>query len=129
VSLVRQIGKAISDGDIGAIEGLLSDDFVWHYLNPQFSDLAGDYHGHAGLTEVFSRLAYVTGGTFKIESISATPAGDELVVTHVRPKVSSDGRQVETDAVVVWRMHDGRIAEVWDVPAVYSTQERAELDS
>jgi predicted SnoaL-like aldol condensation-catalyzing enzyme len=31
-----------------------------------------------------------------------------------------EDQQLETDVVVVWRIVDGRIAEVWDIPSVYS---------
>jgi len=31
------------------------------------------------------------------------------------------GRPVAIDAVAVWRIVDGRIAEVWDIPSVHTT--------
>jgi ketosteroid isomerase-like protein len=129
MSLARQIGKAISDGDIGAIKGLLADDFVWHDFNPRRAEGAGDLSGLPEFPDPFSRLAYATGGTFKIETISASPSGDELLVTHVWPKPSSDGTPVEGDAVIVWRTHQGRIAEAWDSPNIEPPHRQVELDA
>ena len=34
-------------------------------------------------------------------------------------------RHIETDVVVVWRLRDGRVAEVWDIPAVHAARTRA----
>ena len=31
-----------------------------------------------------------------------------------------EGEQIETDAVVVWRIVEGKIVEAWDIPAVHS---------
>ena len=31
-----------------------------------------------------------------------------------------EGRQIETDVVVVWRIVDGRISEAWDIPSIHA---------
>ena len=45
---------------------------------------------------------------------------NELVVVHVKDTMVLEGSPIEIDAVVVWRMVDGRIAEAWDIPAVHT---------
>jgi ketosteroid isomerase-like protein len=122
VSLVRELGRHIADSDLAGADGLLSQDFVWHYFNPRLPEVGGDYHGIEGLKRLFVSLSEVSGGTFTIEPVSAVPVGDELVVTHVRPRLRLDGTDVATDAVVVWRVNDGRIEEVWDIPAVHDVR-------
>ena len=97
-----------------------AEDFVWHYFNPRLPDLQGDYVGLTGLQTFFEKLGAITGGTFQVEPISITPVGDELVVTHVRNRMVIESMPVAIDAVVVWRMVGGRIAEVWDIPAVHA---------
>ena len=49
-----------------------------------------------------------------------TPIGDELVVTHTKNRLTLQGRSITTDVVVVRRIVNGRIAEVWDIPSVHS---------
>ena len=57
-----------------------------------------------------------------VEPISVAAFGDELVVTHNKNRMTLQGMAIETDAVVVWRIVDGRFAEVWDIPLVYAVR-------
>lgn len=97
---------------------LFAEDFVWHFFNPQLPDIQGDYAGVAGLKSFFGKLGAGTGGTFSVEPISVIPHGDELVIACVRDTMTLRGTSIEVDAVVVWRIVDGRITEAWDIPAV-----------
>lgn len=99
---------------------VLAEDVVWRFFNPRLPDLQGDYVGLAGLQDFFSRLAGETDGTFEVEPISATAVGEELVVAHTRNTMTLPDRKVETDVVLVWRIVDGLIAEVWDIPSVHA---------
>lgn len=103
--------------DLDASAALFSDDFVWHYFNPNLPDLEGRYVGIEGLKRFFGILADKMKGTFKVEPISATPMGDEFVVIHVHNTMEHEGNSIALDAVVVWRIIDGKFAEAWDIPA------------
>lgn len=98
---------------------VLSETVTWHFFNPRLPDLQGDYVGPHRLGHFFGTLNELTNGTFKVNPISITPVGDELLVAHCRNSMILDGQPIETDAVVVWRIVNGKIAEVWDIPAVY----------
>jgi len=116
VGLLKQL-------DIGNIPGnadLFSEDFIWHYFNPKLPEIQGDYVGLAGLRDFFQNLGSLTRGTFKSEPQSVTAYGDELVVAHARNTLAMDGRSLEIDAIVVWRIVGGRIVEAWDIPSVYT---------
>lgn len=105
--------------DIGNIPGsadLFSKDFVWHYCNPKWPEMHGDYVGLTGLQDFFQKL----GGTFRSEPQSIAAYGDELVVTHVRNSLVVEDALLELDAVVVWRIVGGQIIEAWDIPSVYT---------
>lgn len=104
--------------DLDASAGLFSEHFTWHYFNPNLPELAGDYHGLAGPKTVFKSIAAKTDGTFAVAVVSAIPAGAEFIVVHVLDSLQLDGRALSIDAIVVWRVIDGRIAEVWDSSAV-----------
>ena len=104
--------------NVAVTADLFADDFIWHFFNPRLPDLQGDYVGTDGLQDFFKKMAQMSEGTFKVNPVSTTAVGDELVVVHVKDTMVLDGRPMEIDAVVVWRIVDGEIAEAWDIPAV-----------
>jgi len=106
--------------DLDGSAALFSDDFVWHYFNPKLPDVAGDYVGIEGLKRFFSIIGAKTKGTFRVEPVSATPAGDELVVVHARDTLDIGGQAITLDVVVVWRFVEGKIKEAWDIPSAFT---------
>ena len=100
--------------DLDASAVLFSDEFVWHFFNPKLPDVQGDYTGIDGLKAFFGAMAQRTGGSFNVQPVSVTPVGNELLVVHVRDLMNLDGTTLEIDAVVVWRIVNGQIAEAWD---------------
>lgn len=66
--------KRLDLRNLSASAGLFTDDFVWHFFNPQLPDLQGDYVGLAGLQAFFEKLGAVTGGSFNVEPVSITPS-------------------------------------------------------
>jgi ketosteroid isomerase-like protein len=111
--------------DFRKMEGaadLFAEDIVWHFFNSRLPDVHGDYVGLSGLQSFFEKLGAATAGTFETEPISVSPIGDELVVTHNRNRLTHQGVPVETDVVLVWRIVDGRIAEVWDIPSIHAVK-------
>lgn len=100
--------------------GLFAETFVWHFFNAKLPEVQGDYVGLNGLQTFFDKLAAITNASFEVKPLSITPMGDELVVTHVRDRMTLEGQAIELDAVVVWRIVDGCIAEAWDIPSIYT---------
>ena len=64
----------------------------------------------------------ITGGTFHVEPVAIIPIGNELVVTHVQDSMTLEGQPMKLDAVVVWRIINGSIAEAWDIPAIHTSR-------
>lgn len=116
ISLLRKLDLH----NLDAAPELFADDFVWHFINPNLPDLQGDYAGLDGLRTFFKKLAQITGGTFRVNPVSVTPAGPELVVAHVQDTMKLQNQMITVDAVVVWRIIDGRIAEAWDIPSTHA---------
>ena len=108
--------------NLAGMADVLSEEFVWHFVNPSLPEHQGDYVGLSGLQEFFAMIQRVSGGTFKISPVSAAACGDELVVAHVKDTMVLEGNPIEIDAVVVWRIVDGKLAEAWDIPAVHAAQ-------
>ena len=107
--------KQLDLRDLASAENLFAENVVWHYFNPNLPELQGDYVGLNGIHSLFQTIGGKTRETFKVEPVSITAVGDELVVVHARDTLTFQGRPIALDVVVVWRFVDGRIAEVWDI--------------
>lgn len=110
--------KNLNLQDLDACKSILAEDLVWHYVNPRLPEMDGDYRGIEGLKAFFAKLGNKSGGSFRSNHVETRTAGDELVVTQVCNSVMLEGSAIEVDAVVVWRIIDSKIAEVWDIPAI-----------
>ena len=122
VSLLARFDPAhVAEGD-----DVLADDVVWHFFNPLLPDVQGDYVGRAGVRAFFEKLSSLTNGTFEVEPVSLDVCGDELLVAQTRNRLKLGDRWIETDVVTVWRVVDGRVAEVWDIPSVHTASVRTE---
>ncbi|WP_209349478.1 nuclear transport factor 2 family protein [Pontixanthobacter sp. CEM42] len=106
--------------EIEQVRSSFAEDFKWHYFNEGLPELNKTYHGFDGWMQFFKDLAEKTGGTFNVGMRNIHPIGDELVVVHALPNMTLDGMSLETDAAVVWRVVDGKIAEAWDIPGLNS---------
>ena len=120
IELLKRLDTYLSSNNIAGAADLFSDSFVWHFFNSQLPDIQGDYVGIDGWQVFFEKLAVVTGGTFRVETVAIMPVGDELVVTHVQDSMILRGQPIKLDAVVVWRIVNGRIAEAWDIPSLHT---------
>ena len=118
ISVLQQFDPA----NISASKSIIADDAVFHYFNPMLPDMEGDYLGKQGFMEFFGKIAGQTMDSFKVTPLSISPMGDELVVTHVKDNMNLNGQHLEIDAVVLWRILDGKIKEAWDIPAVYTAK-------
>jgi ketosteroid isomerase-like protein len=113
--------KRFDPNNVAATGDVFAEDAVWHFFNPRLPELEGDYVGLAGISAFFEKLARLAGGaSFEVNLISVTPVGNEFVVLHRKQKMVLKGENIDTDVVVVYRIVEGRIAEVWDIPAVHS---------
>lgn len=115
VTLLSRLNLA----DIEACADIIADDFIWHYFNPKLPDLQGDYAGPKGLQDFFRKLHGRSNGKFKVNPIDIRTVGDELVIVQVRNRMELDAEAFEVDAIVVWRVVNGKLAEAWDIPAIH----------
>ena len=114
--------KRFNPANVAETVDVFAEDVVWHYYNPRLPDLHGDYVGRAGIQTFFEKLRLLAGSAFKTNTVSVTAVGDELVVVHRKQVMNLEDHHIESDVVVVWRIVDGRIAEVWDIPSVHAVQ-------
>lgn len=107
--------KRLDLGNLASAKDLFAEDVVWHYFNPNLPEVQGDYVGLKGIRSFFQSIGGKTRGTFKVEPVSISAVGDELVVVQARNTMTFQDRPIALDVVVVWRFVCGRIAEVWDI--------------
>ncbi len=117
IALLQQL----KPGDITSAPEILADDVVFHYYNPKLPELHGDYVGASGIRSFFEKLALETKGTFRVNPVSATAEGDELVVMHTVNTLALGEDEFSVDVVLIWRIVDNRIKEIWDIPSLYTT--------
>jgi len=116
ISLIKRLNPL----DMASAIDLFADDVVFHYFNPKLPDLQGDYVGPAGIRQFFDAIGALSQGTFNVEPRAVTPVGDELVVVQTRNTMTFEGEPIAIDVMVVWRIVEGRITEVWDIPSAYT---------
>jgi hypothetical protein len=114
--------KRFNPANLNTLAEVLAEDFVWHYINPELSELEGDYFGLFGLKDFFHKIASRTSGSFKVNPRFIIPMGDELIITHVKDTLSLDGKPMEIDAIVVWCIINDQIKEAWDIPIAHTAK-------
>jgi ketosteroid isomerase-like protein len=115
VSFVREQYAAFARGDIPALLNDYADDIIWHYINLE-SPLHGDYEGREGVMHFFAGLAGSYVGSFRIDPVAIVRVGDDLVVQHVTIKMDFEGRPYQRNGVLISRIIDGKVREIWDIP-------------
>ena len=118
MDVVAQIGASIRDGFADSDSELFADGAVFHFFNAQLPHLAGDHTGFDSIRRLFKRLNEESETGFVSQPHSLSAYGDELVVASATHTLTFGGSTLEVDAVVVWRVLDGRVHEVWDIPAI-----------
>lgn len=111
IDVVGRYGAAAAAGDMAALAATLTDDVVWH--QPGANQLSGDHVGPEAVVAHLSRFMELSGGTFALETESATESGN-LVATTVRFTAQRAGAaDLDQRGVDVFRVEGDRIAEIW----------------
>ena len=95
-----QLMKQLDLGDLASAKDLFAENVVWHYFNPNLLEVQGDYVGLNGIRSFFQTIGGKTRGTFKVEPVSITAVGDELVVVQARDTLTFQGRLLVCDACI-----------------------------
>ena len=115
-----EVLKQFDPANVAETIEVFAEDVVWHYYNPGIPILHGDYVGREGIKTFFEKLRQLSGSEFRVNVVSAAAVGDELVVVHRQQAMNLEGHRIESDVVVVWRIVNGQISEVWDIPSIHS---------
>ena len=120
--LVREIFAAFGRGDLDALRSqYMAEDACFYY--PGRGPLAGDHEGAANVLEMSGRTFELSGGTFRLE-IHDVLANDEHAVALFTARGELAGLRLEDRTIKVFRIHDGKAAEMWLYPAdLYANDE------
>lgn len=122
IDVVGQYGAAMAAGDMEALAATFHADAVWH--QPGANPLSGDHVGPEAIIAHLGRFLQLSGGTFALETESATEAGD-LVSTTVRFSAQREGRiDLDQHGIDVFRVAGDRIAEVWLISEDQDAEDR-----
>lgn len=107
--LVRRAHAAFKAGDVAEIGRLFADDIVWTVTGN--SPTAGTTVGMAGVMANFGDIMRWTGGTYDAEPLDYLGSEDHAVNVSRATASRPDGRRLDVQEVVVFRIRDGKLAE------------------
>lgn len=122
MDVVGRYGAAAAAGDMVALAVTLTKDVVWH--QPGANQLSGDHVGPEAVLAHLGRFMELSGGTFALETESATESGN-LVATTVRFTAEREGAgSLDQHGVDVFRVEGDLIAEIWLIGEDQAAEDR-----
>jgi ketosteroid isomerase-like protein len=110
--LAKVAWESVSAGDVDALSEVFSDDLVWHASGR--GPLSGVYRGRDA---VLAYLASIGDAAERFDStLENVLVGGELVAVLFRVSGARGDRELDTGFILIFRIEDSRIAEVWAVP-------------
>jgi ketosteroid isomerase-like protein len=110
--LAEEAWDAVSRSDVVALRRYY-DETIWHVH--ESSPLAGDRVGADEILDYFAQLGESSDEyRIRLEDILAN---DNYVVMLTEVSTEQDGRSVDIPFVLLGKVRDHRIAEVWSLPA------------
>jgi uncharacterized protein len=108
--VIRDLYEARARRDWAAVGSLLADEVGYH--EPGEEDHSGDYRGRDEVVALLEKLVAVSEGTFQLEPEAFLNMQEHSAVL-VRWWGERQGRRSAGSEIGVYRISDGKIAEVW----------------
>jgi ketosteroid isomerase-like protein len=109
-SLLERGYAAFAAGDLATVEAMFHSDAIWHAQ--RLGLLSGDHEGWGSIASFFMESMALTDGTFHIEVEDILASEDRVAVT-LRSKASRIGRTLDSHQVHLYRIVEGKVAEIW----------------
>ncbi len=110
--LARVAWQAAADGDVEVLSRVFSPELIWHASGR--GPRSGDYRGQR---EVFEYLASIGDAAERFDSeLEDVLVGEDKVAVLFRIRGRREGSDLDTHFILVFRVEEDRIAEVWAVP-------------
>lgn len=108
-AMLKAAHDAFKAGDLEALFGMMTPDCIWHM--PGNNVLAGDFVGREAIMGSFASLQQ------NVDEYWAWPldyfGSDDHVVLVAQVKARRGERTLDCRECLLWRLEDGRLAEVW----------------
>jgi ketosteroid isomerase-like protein len=112
--IVRRIFDAFARKEGLALRGLFAEDAVWSV--PGRGVMAGVYEGREAIFRFLAKLPKETGGTYGSRLVDVL-ASDDRAAALYRASGSREGRTLELDQVLLFRIEDGLVRHVLALPS------------
>lgn len=113
-ALVRSIFDAFAKKRGFALRDVFADDAIWTV--PGSGSMAGTFSGREEIFAFLGRLPKETGGTYASSLIDVL-ASDTRAAALYRASGERNGRRLELDQVLLFRIEDGLVQEVLALPS------------
>jgi uncharacterized protein (TIGR02246 family) len=100
IAMLRRGYDAFNAGDMHAVADLYAPDATWRGAPQAFG---GDLSGRDAIMEMFAKMARETDNTFRAVPTAFAASGD-LVFVHMVVTGKRQGRSLETEGVLVFRV-------------------------
>ena len=111
---VRRLFEAFARKDGFGLRGLFAEDAVWRV--PGDSVMAGTYEGRDAIFRFLGMLPKQTGGTYTSRLIDVL-ASDDRAAALYRATGRREGRTLDLDQVLLFRLEHGLIHDVLALPS------------
>ncbi len=108
VELVRRGDEAFNAGDMATLSELFAEDAVWHASGSGV--LAGTKQGRDEILAYFGDLGARSKGTLKV-TVNEIIGGESHTVQLQHNHAESNGRTLDTDGVLTFKILDGKVTE------------------
>jgi hypothetical protein len=108
--VIRELYDARSRRDWALVGSLLADTVGWH--EPGEEGHSGSFRGRDEVVALLEKLVAVTDGTFQLVPEGFLNLGEHSAVA-VRWSAERGRRRSEGREIAVYRVEDGKVAEVW----------------
>jgi len=110
--LAKVAWEAVSIGDVETVSEVFAADLVWHASGR--GPRSGTYQGR---DTVLAYLAGIGDAADRFDStLEHVLVDDAMVAVLFRVSGERKGRKLDTGFILIFRIADSRIAEVWAVP-------------
>ncbi|MCH6471162.1 nuclear transport factor 2 family protein [Sinomonas terrae] len=108
VELVRRGDEAFNAGDMETLRELFAEDAVWHASGSGV--LSGVKRGRKEILAYFAELGGRSQGTLKV-IVNEIIGGESHTVQLQHNHAEANGRTLDTDGVITFRIRDGKVIE------------------
>ena len=111
IELMRRYSAALQAGQAADALPFYAEDLVLHM--PGRGPHSGTFTGQDAVLDYYTKVFQATDGRFEVVGVDDILASDDHAACLVRWRLHRDDRTLEVDRVVVYRIEDAKIKEIW----------------